>query len=134
MNSVQLIGRITADVILNTTQSGKYVCNFSVAVDGYNDKTHFINCTAWGKTAEIITTYCGKGSQIGAQGHIETGSYEKDGRKIYTTEVMLSNVYLLGKKETSPKANDYDKVVEADYTVDTGEENDLKISPDDFPF
>lgn len=95
MNSVCLIGRITADPEVLQTASGTVILNFSIAVDrGDKDKTtDFIRCVAFGKTAEFIDDYIGKGTRMGVTGRIQTGSYtNKDGQKVYTTDVIVERV------------------------------------------
>ena len=103
MNSVQIIGRITKDLELKYTQSGKAVVKFSLAVNRtYNrEETDYLIVVAWGKTAENLCNYMGKGSQIGVVGRIQTGSYEKDGRKVYTTEIIANEVEFLDSRNKS---------------------------------
>ena len=101
MNLVALFGRLVRDPELRYTQSQMAYCRFTVAVDrrmsrekrqeaeSNNQPTaDFIGCVAWGKTAEIISQYFQKGSQIAVDGRIQTGSYERDGRRVYTTDVV----------------------------------------------
>ena len=104
MNKVQLIARITRDIELRQTSSGVSVCNFTVAVnrrfknaDGNYD-ADFINCIAWRSQAELITKHFGKGQQIGLVGSIQTRNYEKDGQKVYITEVSIEEVHFVGSK------------------------------------
>lgn len=102
MNNVTLIGRLTKDPDLKTTQSGLSVCRFTVAVDRPYSKekqTDFINCLAWRQTADFICKYFAKGQRIALIGSIQTGSYEKDGSKVYTTEVNVSNVEFCESKK-----------------------------------
>lgn len=111
MNSVNLLGRLVRDVELKYTQSGKAVAKFTVAVDRDNKKklqeqgqptADFISCVAWGKTAELIGTYFGKGSRIGVTGRLQTGSYTKqDGSKVYTTDVVVDKVTFVEKSSSS---------------------------------
>lgn len=104
MNNVSLIGRLTKDPDLKTTQSGLSVCRFTVAVDRPYSKekqTDFINCLAWRQTADFICKYFTKGQRIALIGSIQTGSYEKDGSKVYTTEVNVSNVEFCESKKQS---------------------------------
>ena len=94
MNRAILVGRLARDPELRTTNSGMSVCRFSVAVDRRGAKegqptADFIGCIAFGKTAETINQYLGKGRRIALEGHIQTGSYEKDGIKRYTTDVIV---------------------------------------------
>lgn len=98
MNSVQLVGRLTATPELKQTKSGISVTNFKVAVDrdyrkqGEERKADFINCIAWGQSAEFICKYFTKGRRIGVIGSITTDSYEaSDGHKVYTTDITVKN-------------------------------------------
>ena len=101
MNLVVLTGRLTKECDLTVTQSGKSVTKLSLAVaDSFNkDKVDFINCVAWNKTAEIMAQYLKKGSKIGVQGKMQTGCYEKEGKKIYTTEIVIDNFEFLDSKK-----------------------------------
>lgn len=105
MNSVQLIGRLTADPELKKTQSELPYTRFCVAVDRpYSGKdgtktTDFINITAWRKTAEFICKYFAKGKKIALNGQIQTGSYtDKDGQKHYTFDVLAERVEFVENK------------------------------------
>lgn len=103
MNAVNIIGRFTKEIMVRETSSGKSVGNFTVAVNGYNDNTDFIRCQAWGKTAENLARYTHKGSQVGISGRINTGSYkDKDGKTIYTTDVVVGQFDLLDPKQDKP--------------------------------
>ena len=108
MNNVILIGRLTRDVELRYTTSGTAVVRFTLAVDRKMSKekrqqamaqnqptADFISCTAWNKTAELIANYMSKGSRLGVEGRIQTGSYEKDGQRIYTTDVIVNQIEFL---------------------------------------
>lgn len=107
MNNVNLIGRLTKDVDLRYTQSGLAVGRFSVAIDrpkkdGQSNGADFPNCVAYGKTAENLAQYMHKGGLVGVTGHIQTGSYEtKDGRKVYTTDVSVTNVQFLDSRSSN---------------------------------
>ena len=107
MNKTFLIGRLTADPILRETQSGKSVCRFILAVDRMKkeDGADFISCTAWGRTAETLAKYMTKGSKIAVAGRIQTGDYEKDGRKIYTTDVVVNDLEFLDSKKKESETN-----------------------------
>lgn len=96
MNSVILIGNLTRDPELrySTGQSQTAICRFTVAVnDGFGDKqrTSFIPIVVFGKAAENCDRFLKKGSKVCVNGKIQTGSYEKDGRTVYTTEVIANN-------------------------------------------
>ena len=107
MNCVNLIGRLTKDLELRQSQSGSASCRFTLAVDriqrsDQQKETDFINCVAFGKTAENMNCYLRKGSKIGVQGRIQTGSYtNKQGQKVYTTDVMVDRVDFLDTKKDS---------------------------------
>lgn len=105
MNKVLLIGRCTRDLEIRYTESQLAVCKFSIAIDdGYGEKkkTNFINIIAFGKTAEVCEKHIGKGSRCAVEGKISTGSYEKDGKKVYTTDVVADRIEIIdfkGKNE-----------------------------------
>lgn len=105
-NRVQLIGNTGNDPIIKTLESGKKVANLTIATKDYykNDKgerveqTEWHTVVAWGKTAEIIEKFVTKGKQIGIEGKLTHRSYEdKNGEKRYITEVVASEIMLLGK-------------------------------------
>ena len=95
MNKVAMIGRTATDPEVRYTNKGDAVANFRVAVDRRYKKdgqteADFFQTTAFGKTAENIGKFFGKGDRIGISGHLQTGSYEKpDGTKVYTTDIMV---------------------------------------------
>lgn len=119
MNHVILTGRLTKDPEIRYTDSKKAVVSFSVAVDDGKDrdgnrKTQFINCVAWEKTAEFIDEYFKKGDGINLSGKITTRTYEKDGRKNYVTEVVVSGVEFPLSRKTEDKPIEKPKFEEVD--------------------
>lgn len=103
------MGRLTADPELRQTQTGIPTVRFSMAVNRRFAKegqqnTDFINCIAWRNTAEFISKYFGKGNMIAIVGSIQTGSYEKDGRKIYTTDILVDEAYFTGAKNADAQS------------------------------
>ena len=105
INSVVLMGRLTADPELRTTTTGKSVCSFSIAVDrGYSKNAEerqadFINIVAWENTANFVCRYFSKGSMIAIQGQIQTRRYEdKTGAKRTAFEVVAREVSFCGSK------------------------------------
>lgn len=100
MNNVVLIGRLVKDVESKFTQEGKAIARLTLAVNRLmkKDEADFISCVAFGKTAEVLISYTQKGTQIAIEGNIRTGSYDKDGVRIYTTDVIIQRVELLGGK------------------------------------
>ena len=103
MNNIVLIGRITKDPELKYTNNGNGNTRFTLAVQRNKEETDFINCVAWEKTAENIAEYFKKGSQIAVQGSIRTGSYEKDGRTVYTTDVWVYKFDFIGNNQNVKK-------------------------------
>ena len=108
MNKVTLIGRLTKDPeIRYSSGSQTAVARFSIAIDrakkanGEDGGADFPNIVAFGKTAELVEKYVVKGQQIAVEGRIQTGSYERDGVKHYTTDIVAERVEFLGKKESS---------------------------------
>lgn len=104
MNYVGLVGRITKDPTIRQFNDGKVQTSFSLAINrNYKNQqgtvdVDFVQCVAWGKLAERITNYCGKGSLIGVSGRLQSRSYvNKENKKVYLTEVIVDNVrfYLL---------------------------------------
>lgn len=98
MNHVILTGRLTRDPE-RTDRSSTIICNFSIAVDRPKEGADFIRITVFGKQAENCSQYLAKGRQVAVQGHIQTGSYNKDGKTIYTTDVIGDHVEFLGSAE-----------------------------------
>lgn len=108
MNNVILIGRLTKDPELSFTPSQTALCKFTIAVDRQSkeEKTaDFIRIVVWGKQAENCDRYLFKGKQVAVNGRIQTGSYkDRDGKTVYTTDVIANNVeFLGGKTEAEPK-------------------------------
>ena len=133
MNKWQAIGRITKDIEVRYTQSQTAVARFTLAVnrrkkeDG-TQEADFISCMAWGKTAEIMDKYVHKGDRIGIVGRIQTGSYEKDGQKHYTTDVVVEELEFLEKKKDSAQSGGQ--------SAQQGEipEGFSQLTDDDIPF
>ena len=108
MNQVCLTGNLTRDVELRYTTDQKPIARFSIAVnDGYGEqqKTSFIPIVVFGKQAENCERYISKGSKVAVTGRIETGSYEKDGRKVYTTDVIASRVEFISSTKSGETAH-----------------------------
>ena len=109
MNNVNLVGRLVRDPELKYGKDGKAILKTSVAVSRTKEITDFINIVAFGKTAELIAEYHNKGDLIALSGAIWTGSYEKEGVKVYTFEVCVNQVTFVKsaeKKENTEKEED----------------------------
>lgn len=106
LNSVIIMGRLTADPELRQTNNAVDTTSFTVAVDrgyakaGEEKQADFINCVAWRQTAVFITKYFHKGSMIAIQGKIQTRKYEdKEGKKRTATEIIVDNASFCGGKK-----------------------------------
>ena len=113
MNLVMLLGRLTKDPEIRYSQGdqGTEVASFTLAVDRKVKRdgqptADFINCKAFGKTAEIVRLYTQKGKQVAVTGEIQTGSYtNKEGRKVYTTDIICNQVQLLGSADQTARTS-----------------------------
>ena len=151
MNKVVLIGRITRDPELRYTSSNIPSVRFTLAVNrpfqnqNGEREADFINIVAWRNQAENIKKYVSKGSLVAVEGRIQTGSYEKDGQKVYTVDVVADNVQFLESKNQSQ--NRQEQVTPADFalndnapTTDMSDEvfadfgDSIEISDDDIAF
>lgn len=111
INRVVLVGRLTKDPELRYTTNGVAVTRFTVAVNrpfanqNGEREADFINCVAWRKQAENLANYMRKGSLVGIDGRIQTGSYEdQDGKKVFYTEVVAESIQFLESKNTPNSA------------------------------
>ena len=104
LNKAILNGRLTKAPELKQTQNGNSVCGFTIAVDRNRDreKTDFIPIVAWGKTAEFVNQWFGKGDLITIVGRIEVRNYEdKNGNKRTAAEIVAEEVLFGGSKNTT---------------------------------
>ena len=106
MNRYECIGRNVRDIELRTTSNGNSVIHFTVAVDRRTEGTDFIPITAYGKCAEVTAQYVKKGYLIFVSGHVQTGSYEKEGKKIYTQDIVADSVRFLWDKKSDNSVKD----------------------------
>lgn len=91
MNKVILMGRLTKHPEIRQSQSGQ-VARYTLAVDRFKGEADFINCVAFGKSAEFADKYLKQGTKVVIVGHIQTGSYtNREGKKVYTTDVIIEN-------------------------------------------
>ena len=150
MNNVCLVGRLTRDPELRTTNTGISTSTFSLAVDGRpsaNGEPHtdFINIVVWRNQAENVCKYCSKGSMVAVIGRITSRSYDaQDGTKRYVTEVIADNVRFLSSKGASADNSvnyNMNNAGESSSTPANLEEDPFKdfgsevvLSDDDLPF
>lgn len=116
MNKTILIGRITKDPELRTTPNNRSVCQFTIAVNRtYTNEegkreADFINCVVWDKQAENFARYQKKGNQIAVEGRIQTRNYDDNsGKKVYVTEIFVSNISFLDSKGNSASVNNLEE-------------------------
>ena len=112
-NKVQLIGNVGNTPETTTIESGKKIIRFSLATnESYHNgdgkkvqQTDWHNVVAWGKQADVIEKYVSKGKEVAIEGKLTSRSYEnKAGEKKFLTEVLVSEILLLGNKENSSNA------------------------------
>lgn len=134
INNVCLVGRLTRPVDLRYTQNGTAFGSFSLAIDRNYKKesgekeTDFINCVIWRKPAVNLSNFTKKGSLLGIEGRLQTRNYEnKEGQKVYITEVLVENFLLLESKAVTEGRQQ--APIENVEQVQFGEVND-----DDLPF
>lgn len=102
INNVFIIGRFTRDPEMKVTANGKTLANFSVAVNHQKDQVSFINCTAWGKTAEIIAEYCKKGMQVAIEGYLQQNRWkDQSGGNRSDVQIVVNTLQFLGSKGQS---------------------------------
>jgi len=127
MNVIVLTGRLTRDPEVKAGQSGKVFTRFSIAVDRTFKKgeADFINCVAFGKTAEIIGEHLRKGSKAGFNGSLQMSQYEKDGEKRTSYEVIVNQIEFLDSKGSTPVATEQPVATEPQHD---------NSNDDEFPF
>lgn len=110
MNTWVGMGRLTADPKAIESKDVT-IARFTLAVDrrAKNGTADFISCVAFGTTADFIKKWCFKGTKVVASGRIQTGSYEdKDGKKVYTTDVVIEQVEFAESKKAAEESRDDD--------------------------
>lgn len=134
LNQVTLFGRLTKDPDLRYSQSGMANVYITIAVDRGMSKekrqeaqannqptADFIACKAFGKTAEMLGNYFHKGNRILVEGRIQTGSYEKEGQRVFTTDIIVNRVHFVESASgNTGQANTPEPAEEGYYDVDRG--------------
>ena len=152
INTVVLTGRLTKDIELRRTKSGKVCTSFTLAVNRNKEETDFINCVAWDKVAELLERYTYKGYKIGVEGRIQTRNYDdRNGKKVYITEVLVNSISFLdlikidtsdlNKDVTNTQASNksrsqsnYESDMYAQSLTEEAERYSIELSDDDLPF
>lgn len=140
LNRVVLVGRLTRDVDLKYTQTGIAVASFTLAINrpfknaqGENE-ADFINVVVWRNPAENVAQYTKKGSQVGVDGRLQSRTYDdKDGKKVYVTEVVADSVQFLESKGSNQSENEQqNNQGQSNPFQNDGEP--LDVTDDDLPF
>lgn len=142
INRVILVGRLTKGPELRRTQSGKNTCSYTLAVNrkvkSNGQDTDFIACVAWDKTAEFMAKYLHKGSLIGVEGRIQTRNYDnRQGQRIYVTEVVTDNVQFLEPRNQQPQQPQYQQpqnTYQQPRQQTFADVNDVEFADEDLPF
>lgn len=148
MNSIALIGNLTRDPEVRYTSGDMAIATFSIAInrppkkDGSDGGADFPRITVFGKQAENVERFLKRGSKVGITGRIQTGSYEKDGQRIYTTDIVADRVEFLGRPQEANAAQDQNVVDfqnrQATNTVRQPIQNNnsawAAVNDDDIPF
>ena len=149
INSVVLVGRLTKDIELRKTQSGLSVASFTVACDrrlsqeqknNNEQSADFINCVAWRGSADFLGKYARKGDTVGVEGKIQTRNYDRDGQRVYVTEVLANSVNLLHSKQTAQSQEQASYEPQATQEPKPQQMSDfdylpnVEVSSDDLPF
>lgn len=128
MNTCALVGRVTKDIEMRKTQSGKSVASFTLAVNrrGKDAGADFIPCVAWERTAETLSNYVHKGDRLGIEGSVSTRSYDdKYGQKHYVTEIAVHSIEFMQDKKQNQEPKQENQ---------NSNEYPYGINPSDLPF
>ena len=109
MNKVILIGRLTDNPDVrysNKENEALAIARYRLAVDRIGEGADFISCVAFGKQGEFAEKYLKKGTKVAIEGRIQTGSYDKDGKKVYTTDVVVERQEFCERKSSEPSKSE----------------------------
>lgn len=130
MNKVFLIGRLTKKPEVRYNSNNTAISNFTLAVDRKTDKegnreTDFISCKCFNNLAVNLVKYQGKGNLLAISGRIQTGSYEKEGNKVYTTDVLVDEIQFLTFKNSQEGGTQTQSDTQTEHNSATSAESDL---------
>ena len=133
LNHVVLMGRLTADPELHMidAETQKCVCNVVIACERKKkEQVDFIRCVAWNNRAKFLWEWFRKGSMIALEGMLRTRSYEKDGKRCFTMEVLAENIYFTGEKSKQyMKETEHSAIQDtAEHPEENGWSSDLDLS------
>lgn len=129
------IGNITRNLELKYTTTNKAILETNIAIKrGFTDETDFINIQVWGKQAENLAKYCGKGSKIAIDGELRIDSFDgRDGKKVYKTYILVGSVEFLDTKKKENKVEEKQEAVDnSDVFQDFA--NEVEIEESMLPF
>ena len=149
INNVVLVGRLTKDVEVKKTQSGLSVASFTIACDrrlsqeqknNGEQSADFIICVAWRGSADFLGQYSHKGDTVGIEGRIQTRTYDRDGQKVYVTEIVANSVSILhstqprqAQAQTQPQQQTQNAATQANDPMEDYL-NGYEINSDELPF
>ncbi len=149
INNVVLVGRLTKDVEVKKTQSGLSVASFTIACDrrlsqeqknNGEQSADFISCVAWRGSADFLGQYSHKGDTVGIEGRIQTRTYDRDGQKVYVTEIVANSVSILhstqprqAQAQTQPQQQTQNAATQANDPMEDYL-NGYEINSDELPF
>ena len=138
INKFWFTGNVTRDIELRTTSTGIATCSFNIAVNRPKAKdgtqtADFPTIVAWRQLAELCAKYLTKGSKIAVAGHVQTGSYEKDGKKIYKTDFVADDIEFLTRKQGEESGRASDTSAHAEQSA-SDDGDFVEVNDDDLPF
>ena len=143
INNVVLVGRLTKDVEIRKTQSGLSVASFTVACDrrlsqeqknNNEQSADFISCVAWRGSADFLGKYAHKGDTVGVEGRIQTRNYDRDGQKVYVTEIIANNVSILHSNQPKQAQTQNEATTQANDPIEDYLNGYSDINSDELPF
>ena len=141
MNRVDLVGRLTRDPELRHTNSGRAVCQLSLAINrtftnqNGEREADFINVVVWDKQAENVCKYVTKGRLVSVEGRLQSRSYDdKDGKKVYVTEVVAEETYFADTRRDAESNPFGDSTTGASFNANSAPSDFSQVTDDDLPF
>lgn len=137
LNKVILSGRIAKEFDIRRSGSSA-VINFTLCVERVykteDKKADYINCVVWNKAAENLYRWCDKGSMIEVVGKLQTREYDKNGHKVYVTEVYVDEIHFLSSKNKRNVEEEHDKEQQYMNEIYNEAQDNFDIQPDDIQF
>ena len=131
INNVVLVGNLTKDIEVRKVGSDLSVTSFTLALNKKSkgeDTVDFISCQAWRQAADFLGMYAHKGNSIGVTGRLSTRNYEKDGHRVYITEVVCDTVQILERKGTSNEDNQQNHISSPRNTNNANNDTNMSIN------